>query len=111
MRAKYIINEDEIDDMVYGDMDLSKITKFKKSRNPVECILKTTTVLIRTDNVNYFLPAEYQGKEIKIYVEKIIEDIDENIAKDNPELIPDMYDEDAFRFDMERKENAERWDR
>jgi hypothetical protein len=40
-----------------------------------------------------------------------MKDIDENIAKDNPELIPDMYDEDAFRFDMERKENAERWDR
>lgn len=51
-----------------------------------------------------------------ILVEELIEgkdpiDIDENIAKDNPELIPDMYDEDAFRFDMERKEHGERWDR
>jgi hypothetical protein len=40
-----------------------------------------------------------------------MKDIDENIAKDNPELIPDMYDEDWFRFDMERKEHDERWDR
>ena len=33
------------------------------------------------------------------------------IAKDNPENIPDMYDEDAYRFDMDRKYQAERSDR
>jgi len=36
---------------------------------------------------------------------------DKNILKDNPESIPDMYNEDAFRFDMDRKEHDERWDR
>jgi hypothetical protein len=36
---------------------------------------------------------------------------EELIEKDNPESIPDTYNEDAYRFDMDRKENAERWDR
>ena len=37
--------------------------------------------------------------------------LDKALAHDDPEKIHDMYDEDAFRFDMDRKENAERWDR
>jgi len=35
--------------------------------------------------------------------------LDKALAQDNPENIPDMYNED--RFDIDRKYDAERWDR
>ena len=39
--------------------------------------------------------------------------LDRAIAQDNPENIPDMYNEDAWQNDpdMDRKYQAERWDR
>ena len=37
--------------------------------------------------------------------------LDRALAHDDPEQVHDMYDEDAYRFDMARKEYAERWDR
>ena len=37
--------------------------------------------------------------------------IDKALAKDDVERIHEMYDEDAFRFDMDRKYQFERTDR
>lgn len=52
-----------------------------------------------------------QRKQWKKRIGNPKELIDQAIQKDNPELIPDMYNEDAYRADMEIKEMAERWDR
>ena len=37
--------------------------------------------------------------------------IERAIAEDDPELIPDMYDDNDWRADMQIKEMCERWDR
>ena len=37
--------------------------------------------------------------------------IEQAIQKDDVGAIPDIYDEDAYRFEMDRKYQSERWDR